>query len=336
MGKKPEDNLDKLAAISKAVDAAALRNAVITEKEALIYAELFKYDQAIVKFEELLKMEKANFSFLCMEKYCNVRAKKYVRDFLTKKAGQAELVKKMEGVILNLQRLIEAGETAERYNLLGSAHKRMAIVSAGAGDAAGRVETGVMLDAAGKWEAYKKAAWYYRKAYYISSNENKIYSLTNWLEMEGLLFLFNGKGWGEDSGSGDPYIPYMIPTLDEALGLLKKEQSAIGSATDVMSYWDLVSRININLSLLLIDKEASKEITFNSLTENLRMLWQRAGSPGKKAAELEHFQFLILALYAGGKGPGLAEPESGISDPKDEDIEKYIEKIKQALLALYP
>ena len=67
--------------ISAAVEKSNIRNGEITESEALAYAGLCMYEEAMSKYESLLKMENASFSFAAMEKYCNVRPKYYVSIF---------------------------------------------------------------------------------------------------------------------------------------------------------------------------------------------------------------------------------------------------------------
>ncbi|HMK04766.1 MAG TPA: CHAT domain-containing protein, partial [Ferruginibacter sp.] len=64
-----------LSDIIKAVDVAGIRNASITEKEAVAYAECNDYENAVTKFRSLLGMEQAGFSVSALERYCNTRAK---------------------------------------------------------------------------------------------------------------------------------------------------------------------------------------------------------------------------------------------------------------------
>ena len=76
------------------------------EQQAFIYAELMRYDLAIAKFESLLKMEKAGFSIATMERYCNIRAKKYVADFIENKKLQRPLLENMSKVVRDLETLL--------------------------------------------------------------------------------------------------------------------------------------------------------------------------------------------------------------------------------------
>ena len=124
-----EEVLNKLKVITEQVDKAGIRNAAITEKEAFIYAQLLKYDQALAKFDELMQMEKASFYVSTLESFCNTKAKKTVYEFKTGliKASAALLL--MNKNIDELKNLLYISPTAERYSLLGSTHKRRAFVT---------------------------------------------------------------------------------------------------------------------------------------------------------------------------------------------------------------
>jgi hypothetical protein len=78
----PVKNIEAdLNEIMKAVDIAGIRNAPITEKEAMAYAECNDYENAIKKFESLLSMEQAGFSVKALETYCDIRAKLCVKNW---------------------------------------------------------------------------------------------------------------------------------------------------------------------------------------------------------------------------------------------------------------
>ncbi|HWJ27335.1 MAG TPA: CHAT domain-containing protein, partial [Flavisolibacter sp.] len=162
-----------LEAIAKAVDLAGLRNALITELEALIYAEMGDYDIAIGKLGTLFTMEKASFSVSTLEKYCNLRAKKLVFDFKKQVKGK-KYIPEINQVIKELDALLSIGPTAERWSLLGSTCKRKAML---------------LANMEQKEKAYEEAVTYYRKAYETTGNQYSIYSLTNLLEVESMLVL---------------------------------------------------------------------------------------------------------------------------------------------------
>jgi hypothetical protein len=128
-GYTTEGHLAELNAIATAVDKANIRNGEITELEALIYGGLCMYAQAIMKYESLLKMENASFSFSAMEKYCNIRPKFYVTEYEKNKNSQQDLIAKVDNVVNDLNLLINYSPTSERLNMLGSAYKDKALIS---------------------------------------------------------------------------------------------------------------------------------------------------------------------------------------------------------------
>src|SRR5690606_20742700 len=126
-------HLDNLTEIVSAIDRDVYKTPQIKERIARIYQEMAMYEDAIVSFKALLQEEKAEFSFACMEKYCSIRAKQAIREVFNQKTvipeereGAHRIIK---GVIEDLNVLLIAGETAERLNLLGSAYKRLGMVS---------------------------------------------------------------------------------------------------------------------------------------------------------------------------------------------------------------
>lgn len=290
MGKKTiSDNMETLGQICKAVDNNLVRTAQITEKEALIYFEMAMYEEAVEKFKLLLKTENAGFSFSSMEKYCNVRAKHYVSQrFANGKSiakddqlQQAALAG-INQVITDLNMLLAAGETAERHNILGSTYKRKAMLES---------------SKAAQEEAFRAALYYYNKASQIKENENRIYSVTNSIEMESILVMCGSTEWGGTLKYGNHSIK--IRTLAAARKQLEDIQAsmAAGQTNDILKYWDMVAFNNVDLCRLLInEKEEADDSKWERLSSQLNTLWKIAGSAGKKLAELEHLQFLVFAI----------------------------------------
>jgi tetratricopeptide (TPR) repeat protein len=270
------DYLDRLDVISNAVDNGNIRNARITEKEALIYMDLYEYDRAIEKFEKLSGME-TSFSFSAMEKYCNIRAKKYVFDFLKSPDKSRDHLSKFDKVLNDLQGMLSLSATAERYSLLGSTYKRKAMLC---------------KEEPKKVEAYTNAAFHYMKAHSIKPDT---YALTNWLEMENILVLSGNRNWNEDIKYGDEL--YHLLSLDDAIELLNKTSASINISSDNLNYWDMVAVANIKLCLLIIDPSAAdNEKARDEVMEAYRKLWKKAGSKGKRLAEIEHLELLTDAL----------------------------------------
>ena len=278
-GYSKDSLLQELDDISTAVEKSNIRNGEITESEALAYTGLCMYHEAVSKYESLLNMENASFSFSAMEKYCNVRPKYYVSVFKKNKKDQRKFLELTGKVISDLNLLIGYSPTAERLNMLGSACKSQAMLSSGS---------------EAKIEAYQQAAGYYHKAY---EKQKKAYSLVNWLEMESILVILGSRKWGQWVKMKN--YSYRIPVVKEVINLLKNMLDSIStSPIEELSYWDWAAVANIKLCLLMIGHKGPGFITprYEEILEDYKGTWEKAGSIGKKIGEIEHFDFLIDAL----------------------------------------
>lgn len=276
-GYDPEATLQTMDAIEHALTKAGIQSGLITELQAFLYSSINRYELAISKFEQLWKEEKASCSFAATEKYCNIQVKLHAAK--VKKAGMSntqtlqaasDAIKKAIG---GLEGLNSFGETVKRMILLGSAHKRLAMISQG-GD---------------KIDAYKCAASYYRKAYEASRQENKYYPLTNWLFIENALVHAEARSWGKDTL---PKLNKLKKGLDTAL-----EQITLKENQD-REYWDWIAEATILLCKRLLEDES---ITFDCIKEQYKSAWLMAGSEGQCQIEIERFEFLEDALAMGGE-----------------------------------
>jgi hypothetical protein len=239
------------------------------------------YPEATVSFEKLMNLEKAGFSFSSMEKYCNTKAKSIIKTYFNDADPQhiANALTEMDKVIDNLNLLIGVGETAERLNILGSTYKRKAML---------------LTDKAAKIKAYENAAAVYEEAAKKTENENKIYSVTNAIEIGCILNLC----WAEPGkqtytvGKNE----YKVRTTEEAVKeLTQLKEDLTNKSTDTIEYWDMVSRINLDLCMLMIGAKTDKAY-WDGIIAAFNLIWEKAGSEGKKTAELEHLQFLVYGL----------------------------------------
>lgn len=298
-GKEVEEKLKK---IIKEVDVKDLRNADITEKEALIYLEMVMYKEAVGKFKLLLELEKANFSFSCMEKYCNARAKLCVKENFSSNNPKdiKNALSEIDGVINDLKILRSAGETAERLNLLGGSYKRKAMLA---------------RDDTQRKEAYRLAASFYELASKKAGNKNETYSITNAIEIECILNMSGSVEWGgEYTVLGKSYKVRTKTNAKQELERLKRIIDSENGSGD-LDYWNIVSSINIKLcKLLLGEKSDTVKNDWNEITNDFNYIWKKAGSAGKKAAEIEHMQFLTYALSK------INEPASSVRDKKIKKI----------------
>lgn len=278
-GYTTEGLLAELNAISNAIDKAMIRNGETTEIEALIYGGLCMYEQAMIKYESLLKMENASFSFSAMEKYCNIRPKFYINEFKKSGKNQKELLLSIDKVIRDLNLLIDYSPTAERLNMLGSAYKSKAMIN---------------TTKAQKINAYRQAALFYYKAY---SKNKKTYSLTNWLQIENILVLLENRKWGQPVKIDN--TEYHLPTVKDAVKDLANMLDSLTSfSSDELNYWDWASAANIKLCVMILDHQngSSRLSAYEEIFTLYKETWDKTGSKGKKLGEIDHFDFLIDAL----------------------------------------
>ncbi|MEO6219393.1 MAG: CHAT domain-containing protein, partial [Ginsengibacter sp.] len=297
------DILTRLIAISQVVDKAELRNAEITGMEAFIYADMYLYDMALAKFQSVIAMEKANFSVSTLEKYCNVRAKKIVSDLIKWISNRKEQKEKPEpakelkeiaiervkhtreidAVIKDLNMLLNISETSERFSLLGSAYKRKAFIS--------------MAD---KEKDFAAAAYYYFKAHNSPANNNKAYTLSNWLEVESILVLLGKRSWGKEVSYGKSKYNLLSPAA--AVNELKSLRDTLAGSNVNMTYWSFLQGANIDLCQLMIDPSSlTDEKAWEDVLLSYVKIWAVAGAEGNKLAEIEHLELLIDGLLQSKK-----------------------------------
>ena len=330
--------LDELEIIRK----AALRDfpkctAEIIEKQARIYYELGMYKEAVSNYLELRTKEKANFSFASMEKFCNARAKMYVKNvYLTGKninsKDQKEAYTKINGIISDLHSLSLAGETIERLNMLASTYKRLAMVASSKGD---------------RMDAYAMSLHYYQRAVEKIEQQNKenkednstSYPLTNAIELSYILNV-NGidkSGKVKLAGSSKTY-GYDVYTKGQATsrlykGLRKLRASNEGENFNHLDYWDMLEKLNISLCLAVVKDKNPSDKVWGEVATEFAELWKRAGSPGKKLAELEHFKFVIFGLKTAIKSTNYTFiPYKDLTTL--DDLNEHMDELRKALMAL--
>jgi CHAT domain-containing protein len=288
--------LDWLEAISKAVDYTDIRCADITEREGLIYAELNEYELAISKFAGLESSGNA-LSFLAKERYCSIRAKKCVSDFVREPKSLPVQMRIIDQVLADMNSLLQLGQTASRLGVMASTYKRKSILS-------GKPQ---------KVKVYEQMANYYQMAYSIPNNPYAANALANWLEAEYILIQLGKRAWGDvikTTGTKAYQLPASVHAARKEVRKLKG--SLLNKAFDKMDYRDMVGIATLELCLYVLNPPA----TINALLNLYRKIWLKAGSQGKKMAEVEHFDFLIDAF-------------SHI--PKAKQVKKSIESLKKQL-----
>jgi len=293
-----------LGKIEKAVmrDKETLLTAAVVEKQARIFYQLAIYDKAMEKFYELMEIEKADFSLSALEIYCNARAKLNVQKVYQQgvnitKAEKKKSFEEISNVIKDLKILLRVGQTAERLNMLGSAYKRLSMVAP---------------SKAGLIDALKRALVYYKVSYDVYKKENVVYPLTNAIELSAILYLsrtiksgtftvqFENDQYVPRDAEGNEFknpLPSKLYAIPEALELLVKERNSLEGKGNNEDYWTMLSVLNMDMCKLMLDRNNPNEDEgWKELKQGFQRIWQKAGSEGKKMAEMEHVKILIYAL----------------------------------------
>lgn len=270
---------EKLAAISRRIDASGVRNGRVTEMEAMAYAEIEAYEASIEKYGSLFLENKANFSLKALEQWCNLRAHRLVA--LKKKKEKTDYAGEMDSIIGELQHLIRLGKTIERYSLLGSAHKRNAL----------------LVDEPGaKRSAIEKMAEAYKQGYTLQpkgAHEKRIYQLTNWLLAELLLNDDNRMEQAQEI-LGQPAAAF----LDSLLAELNS------TPRDNKEFWDLIEIVNVNQCRLLLGSAKDARAAAEEIKAAYRSAWRMGGSYKQKNSELAHMEFVQHAVENLPGAPG--------------------------------
>ncbi|MGC3944722.1 MAG: CHAT domain-containing protein [Chryseolinea sp.] len=271
-----KDYIDRLIEIARVVDEAALRDYMITEKEAMIYADLYEYVIAISKFDSL-RTESVSFSIPAMERFCSIRVKQCILDFEKSGKDVKVYIKKIDEVVQDFNSMLRLGATPMRYAGLGATFKRKSI----------------LLSKPQKIKAYAQTALYYQLAYATPNNPYKANSFANWIEAEHVLVLLGVRKWGDAVKTGGRKSYQLPESLNAAATDLTILRDAIsGMPPDKMDYRDLVGRASLELCLHLLQPKSSSAA---SLLNIYKSIWKKAGTIGKRSSELEHFDFLIDA-----------------------------------------
>ncbi|RYF84202.1 MAG: CHAT domain-containing protein, partial [Chitinophagaceae bacterium] len=272
--------LQKLEQISSEVDRAGIRNGCITEKEAFIYAQLLRYEQALQKFDVLLQMEKADFYVSALEIFCNTKSKKTAYEFRQGLIKTTAAVAEMDKNIRELNNLLYISPTAERHNLLGSTFKRKAFVSTSQPQ---------------KKKALAEAAISYQTAFTLASEGAKLYPMINWYIVEALLVALGERKWDQQVGAGKH--AYNLPSLTVIQSQLAQQGAANGHGKRrKYLYDDQIGGVNIMLCQYLLSPQKITQKDMDELLLAYRKTWAEVGSKARKMGEIEQLEIIIDAL----------------------------------------
>lgn len=105
-----ERTLEKLNIYLEKAEQSNLLDAIVLEKEALIFNELDEYEIAYQKFKQLFKYGKGTFSIGALEQYCIIKTRKFSKETLEEDLREIEF-------------LCLIGENPSRLNIIANAYK---------------------------------------------------------------------------------------------------------------------------------------------------------------------------------------------------------------------
>ncbi len=105
-----KQTLERLNKYMEKAEKSNLLDAVVLEKEALIYNELDEYDVACQKFKELFKYGKGTFSIGALEQYCIIKTRKFEKNTLEEELQEIEFLSLI-------------GRNPGRINIIANAYK---------------------------------------------------------------------------------------------------------------------------------------------------------------------------------------------------------------------
>ncbi|MFD1614006.1 DUF7379 domain-containing protein [Gelatiniphilus marinus] len=203
---KKEDEktaLIKLDGFIDKAEASNLLDAMVLEKEALIYDELGKTEVAFKKYKGLFEFDNGNYSIKALEQYCLVQSYR-LEDIVSsaKKSNKKDAVSNTVSEYLDEIRLLTlAGRNASRLNIVGNAYKL----------------TAKYLEGTEKIQQLKTAYAYYNEAMEMASDKHS--------------------GQYLDALSNMLFIGYILETLgDEKLLKRIKTNKAFEKVTDLPKY----------------------------------------------------------------------------------------------------
>jgi hypothetical protein len=291
----------KMEGIARGMEQAKIENGKIIEYQALLYAGMGMYQEAIEKFESLRILEESAFSFSALEKFCNVRARYAIQKFKKDPEQRAGSLEKLTLLTQDLTTLNTFGCTNERLYLLGSTYKRLGMVSEGPD----------------KQTAYEKATGYYWQTI-NKNNKIKHYPLTNWLALEYAFVLAGTRKWGSlfRKSSENNLLAKSSEEAKEMLRIELKHRN--DTENDEADFWNYIAKAKIMLVLLILDDE---DISYDSVLGAYQEVWKFTGHKGKRIGELEHLDFL-LDLY------------SIVPDGKADRIIDFVVRLRRVLEAI--
>jgi hypothetical protein len=243
------------------------------------YGELDLFEQAMAAFKKSLTMENSDVAFKTVEQLANLQCRYAVElaraparngKRAKKPAEQAEPQRLIAQAITLVESLIQVSAlsgveegTREQRALLGSAYKRLALISTGKD----------------RREALQLMAEHYRAAYECAEKAGQpdSYSLLNLIVSRQLL---------------RKLFPSRTKEANDLAELLNRADSIVKAKSGAeRDFWDVVAYADYCLARSLVEETLPSQAS--QIVQAYLDAGARAGSPRENRSMLEHFEFLL-------------------------------------------
>lgn len=285
----PDEVLAKLSEVIQVIENQNLKSDKSLELSARLFARLGKYEEAVARFTDVLKLPKAEYAVKSLEEYCNILTKFIVRQHLqmlgtltpeedANKLREAiqksvkDKLKSIDQVIAHLSHLSIFSETRERYALMGSAYKRKMMLY-------DSTSINEIVD------CLEKAVEYYEKAYEIKKDP---YYVNNILPLRHILNWLKPGANSPDTNkiTNEKYLEFLSEKLEKIDDHNPQE----------MDYWDLAFQVNTLQTFYLMNLSGAQKVEIKQVYEAYSHLWNWTGNHFNKIAEIENLEILIRPL----------------------------------------
>ncbi|WP_180129044.1 CHAT domain-containing protein [Rhodoferax sp. BLA1] len=275
----------RLARVPQAQAEQWLQRADVCAALGLAWGELREWQQALDWLDKALAAERGDCPMRVLEQHANFRVRLAQHSWRAARRlspAKRELVRQqavhnIDTAVADLQLLCQRSPSSERLNLLGSAHKRLAVLQ---------------TDASQQLAALRQMALHYQQSLLRHSDA---YAFTNWLAATLLIAQRD-----------------TAPKLDTAgiTAQLAQQRSALSQRlADNPNFWDAASLADLSLSQLLLQaaNQPRRRAKVPAGTQAAPVLAAyraaigRASSPRELAALTDNLDFLLSLWSAADK-----------------------------------
>ncbi|MGA1869453.1 MAG: CHAT domain-containing protein [bacterium] len=235
----------------------------------LVWGELGDYAKAIDWLEKSFKAEKGDIPVRAIEQYANFQVRHAGEEWQQLQSAKASshseqtrlaLIEKIKKAITSISFLCKCAPTVERFNLLGSAYKRLMQVHD---------------DQKSRQKALVNMTNYYRRAYELSKEKLDLYSFTNWVLARAL---------------GESDLAVLRDECKQMIEIAQKRDA------EEPSFWSSVAEYDLEVVILLAQPEITAEGAKESverIISGYRDACKRGASPREMASVCENLDFII-------------------------------------------